>query len=218
MRCRLLPCGDTAVLTEVDGLAQVLALHSVLREAGPRTFPGLLDVVPAAKTLLLVSDDPATLPHIRAAVARVASGITDEEAAASAVRPRARVVEVEVAYDGEDLAEVARLTGLSPHEVAAAHTGTPWTVAFGGFVPGFSYLVGGDPRLQVPRRAEPRTHVPAGSVALAGTYSGIYPRVSPGGWQLIGHTRAPLWDLDRDPPALLQPGDLVRFMDAGPQP
>jgi KipI family sensor histidine kinase inhibitor len=97
-------------------------------------------------------------------------------------------------------------------EVVSAHTATPWRVGFGGFAPGFAYLVGGDPRLEVPRRAEPRPSVPAGAVGLAGRYSGIYPRSSPGGWQLIGHTDAVLFDVDADPPALLQPGMTVRFV------
>ena len=111
-----------------------------------------------------------------------------------------------VRYDGPDLDEVARLTGLTHAEVVAAHTGTPWRVAFGGFAPGFAYLVGGDPRLHVPRRDRPRPSVPAGSVGLAGEFSGVYPRSSPGGWQLLGTTDAVLWDADRDPPALLAPG------------
>jgi len=115
-------------------------------------------------------------------------------------------------YDGEDLAEVSRLTGLSTEAVVEAHTGTPWRVAFGGFAPGFFYLAGGDPRLVVPRRDSPRTAVPAGSVALAGEFSAVYPRRSPGGWQLLGRTTAPLWDLDATPPALLAPGDTVRFV------
>ncbi len=126
-------------------------------------------------------------------------------------------MEVRVRYDGPDLDEVARLTGLTVAEVVAAHTGTPWRVAFGGFAPGFAYLVGGDPRLRVPRRATPRPSVPAGSVGLAGEFSGVYPRSSPGGWQLLGTSEAPLWDERRDPPALLGPGALVRFVDeAGP--
>jgi KipI family sensor histidine kinase inhibitor len=97
-------------------------------------------------------------------------------------------------YDGPDLKAVAALTGLSVAEVVAAHTATPWRVGFGGFAPGFAYLVGGDPRLEVPRRPEPRPSVPAGAVGLAGRYSGVYPRSSPGGWQLIGHTDAVLFD------------------------
>jgi KipI family sensor histidine kinase inhibitor len=106
------------------------------------------------------------------------------------------------------------LTGLGADGVVAAHTGTPWRVAFGGFAPGFAYLTGGDPRLDVARRDEPRTSVPAGSVGLGGEFSGIYPRASPGGWQLIGRTDMVLWDPDRDPAALLQPGGRVRFVEA----
>ena len=118
-------------------------------------------------------------------------------------------------YDGPDLADVAELTGLSEREVVEAHTGSTWRVAFGGFAPGFGYLVGGDPRLEVPRRESSRTKVPAGAVGLAGTFSGVYPRESPGGWQLIGTTKEPMWDLDRDPPALLAPGAVVTFVEEG---
>jgi KipI family sensor histidine kinase inhibitor len=117
-----------------------------------------------------------------------------------------------VTYDGPDLADVASHTGLSEDEIVAAHTGSTWTVAFGGFAPGFAYLVGGDQRLAVPRRESPRTSVPAGSVGLAGEFSGIYPRSSPGGWQLIGRTDVVMFDVDRDPPALLTPGAQVRFV------
>ena len=116
-------------------------------------------------------------------------------------------------YDGPDLADVAELTGLSVTEVIAAHTGTDWRVAFGGFAPGFAYLTGATRGLRVPRRTEPRTAVPAGRVGLAGEFSAIYPRSSPGGWQLIGRTDVGVFDIDRDPPALLQPGTVVRFVD-----
>ena len=121
-------------------------------------------------------------------------------------RAASHEVEIPVRYDGPDLDDVAGLTGLSRAEVVAAHTGTPWRVAFGGFAPGFAYLVGGDPRLRVPRRDRPRPRCPPGAVGLAGEFSGVYPRSSPGGWQLIGTTDAVLWDVDRDPPALLAPG------------
>jgi KipI family sensor histidine kinase inhibitor len=118
---------------------------------------------------------------------------------------------IDVVYDGADLADVAALLGMDTDGVVAAHTGTLWRVGFGGFAPGFAYLVDGNPRLAVPRRAEPRTRVPAGSVALAGEFSGVYPRESPGGWQLIGHTSAMLWDVGRPQPALLTPGLWVQF-------
>jgi KipI family sensor histidine kinase inhibitor len=124
-------------------------------------------------------------------------------------------VTIDVVYDGADLHEVASLTGMTPAQVIAAHTGTPWRVGFCGFAPGFAYLVDGDARLQVPRRAEPRTSVPAGAVALAGEFSGVYPRQSPGGWQLIGHTDAVMFDVNRDKPALLTPGMWVQFRAVG---
>ena len=121
------------------------------------------------------------------------------------------LVTIETVYDGEDLAEVGRLTGLGADGVVAAHTGQIWTVAFGGFAPGFGYMVGENQALEVPRRSSPRTAVPAGSVALAGNYSAVYPRKSPGGWQLIGRTAARMWDLSREQPALAAPGDRVQF-------
>jgi KipI family sensor histidine kinase inhibitor len=121
-------------------------------------------------------------------------------------------VEIPVTYDGEDLGEVAALTGLSEAEVVARHQGASYRVAFCGFSPGFAYLTGLPRELHVPRRETPRTVVPAGSVAVAGDYASVYPRASPGGWRLLGRTDVPLWDLDRDPPALLRPGTRVRFV------
>ena len=112
---------------------------------------------------------------------------------------------------------MARRTGLSEDAVVTAHSSRPWTASFGGFAPGFAYLTGGDPRLEVPRRDSPRTAVPAGSVALAGAFSAVYPRESPGGWQLIGRTGLRLWDARRTEPALLAPGMRVQFVDAGPE-
>ncbi|WP_245717444.1 5-oxoprolinase subunit B family protein [Nocardia jejuensis] len=121
---------------------------------------------------------------------------------------------IPVRYDGEDLAEVAELLGIPPAEVIAQHTGTVWRCAFVGFAPGFGYLESADGRLTVPRRTRSRTSIPAGAVALAGGYSAIYPRRSPGGWQLIGTTDLTLWDVDRDPPALVRAATRVRFVNA----
>ncbi|SDP24760.1 sensor histidine kinase inhibitor, KipI family [Pedococcus dokdonensis] len=227
MTGRLLPSGERALLVEVDDLAQALALHRRLWVDD--RLPGLLDAVVGARTLLLVSDSPASLRHVVAEVSgllTVRAGSepsegfaptdpSDGSGADTEVAEVAEVVEVVVRYDGPDLDEVAELTGLSRAEVVAAHTGRPWRVGFAGFAPGFAYLVDGDPRLDVPRRETPRTRVPSGSVGLAGAFSGVYPRSSPGGWQLIGHTEQVLWDLDRDPPALLRPGLVVQFTDAG---
>ena len=212
--------GDAALLVETDDLATVLALERhltrlVRRGEGP--WATVDDLVPAARTLLLVTRPDTDLTALAAAVTAAGPGLARSDSVEQAAnRPvtDSEHLEIAVRYDGPDLDDVARLTGLAPHEVVAAHTGTPWRVAFGGFSPGFAYLVGGDMRLMVPRRAEPRPRVPAGAVGLAGEFSGIYPRESPGGWQLIGRTDAPLWDPDRDPPALLSPGVLVRFVDA----
>ncbi len=198
----VLPCGDSGLLLEVDGLPEVLALADAVRADRPT---GVLDIVPAARTVLLVLD-PGT---DQAAVRRAVLALPVEPGADA---PDGDPVEIAVVYDGPDLDEVGRLTGLGAEGVVDAHTGTPWRVAFGGFAPGFAYLAGGDERLEVERRSEPRTAVPAGSVGLAGEFSGVYPRESPGGWQLIGRTDAVLWDLDRG--ALLQPGGQVRFVVA----
>ncbi|RRD06672.1 5-oxoprolinase/urea amidolyase family protein [Arachnia propionica] len=201
---RLLACGERATLVELGDLTEVLAAEARLRGlagAGEAPWDRVVDVVAAQRTVLLVHG-PVDL---RPAIARALAGLSPE-------LPRAdREVVIDVVYDGEDLAEVSELTGLSPAEVIAAHTGTPWRVAFGGFAPGFAYLIGGDPRLRVPRRSSPRPRVPAGSVGLADQFSGVYPTASPGGWQLIGRTEAPLFDPDAEPPALLGPGTTVRF-------
>uniref|UniRef100_UPI000DE34BE8 5-oxoprolinase subunit B family protein n=1 Tax=Nonomuraea lactucae TaxID=2249762 RepID=UPI000DE34BE8 len=122
-----------------------------------------------------------------------------------------RVVTVPVVYDGEDLASVARLAGLPVEEVIARHTGRELVVGWLGFAPGFAYLTGLDPALHVPRLDTPRTSVPAGSVAVAGPYSAVYPSASPGGWRLLGHTAMPVWDTRAVPPSPFQPGTRVRF-------
>jgi len=195
--------GDAAVLVELDDLDAVLAHAAAIEAAG---WPGVLDVVPGARTVV-VSVRPGTdLGALRRAIRTL--DVAPIDAADG------ETVEIPVVYDGPDLAEVAELTGLDVEEVVAAHTGTPWRVGFGGFAPGFAYLTGGDSRLHVERRSEPRTSVPPGSVGLAGEFSGIYPRSSPGGWQLIGRTDAQLWDAARTPPALLTPGAQVRFVVA----
>jgi KipI family sensor histidine kinase inhibitor len=202
---RLLGCGDTGLLLEVADLDAVLAVAAAVD--AERDALGLLDVVPGARTVLVTFPPgadpvPARLQRLAAAAPPLEARDGDETT-------------IEVTYDGPDLDDVAALTGLTPDEVVAAHTGTPWRVGFGGFAPGFAYLVGGDPRLHVPRRAEPRTAVPAGSVGLAGEHSGVYPRASPGGWQLLGRTDLAVFDVDRDPAALLRPGVRIQFRAVG---
>lgn len=253
----VLPAGPDAVLLEVAGLGQVLALAALVRaavEGGEAPWEAVTDVVPAARTVLLATREGTDLTALAAAARALAPALAPTLAPALDTKARSHPdsvrleggsgvvdsprtagkshevgvgsglhevgsgtggheVEIGVRYDGADLDEVARHTGLTPAEVVLAHTGMPWRVAFGGFVPGFGYLIGGDPRLHVPRRGSPRASVPAGSVALAGEFTGVYPRASPGGWQLIGTTDAVLWDPDRVPPALLTPGSTVRFVD-----
>ena len=209
----LLPYGDRALLVEVETVEEVVDLAARLR-GDPALADAVADVVPGARTVLVLAAPGVPLAGLRDRLAPdVLVPNRSESGQERQVRP-ATEVEVPVDYDGPDLAEVARLTGLSEAEVVAAHTGTPWRVAFGGFAPGFAYLVGGDPRLQVPRRDSPRTAVPAGSVGLAGEFSGVYPRASPGGWQLIGRTGLAMWDAERDPPALLSAGAIVRFVSS----
>ncbi len=193
--------GDAALLVEVAEPDAVHALAAAIRAAA---WPCVVDVVPGARTVVVAASPGTDLAALRRAVHAL-----EVDTVAAAQGP---TVEIPVVYDGPDLAEVGELTGLGADGVVAAHTGTSWRVGFGGFAPGFAYLTGGDPRLHVARRAEPRTSVPAGAVGLAGEFSGVYPRSSPGGWQLIGRTDAVLWDADRTPPALLTPGAQVRFV------
>ncbi|MDQ0675296.1 KipI family sensor histidine kinase inhibitor [Pseudarthrobacter siccitolerans] len=194
------PVGTMAVLAELAGLHDVLALQALLLE---HPFPGQVDVLAAAETVLVKADSPQS-------ARRIAARLPELDLAVQA-QAEGKLVQIDTVYDGEDLAEVGRLTGLGVEGVVAAHTGQVWTVAFGGFAPGFGYMVGENESLEVPRRSSPRTAVPAGSVALAGNYSAVYPRQSPGGWQLIGRTAARMWDLGREQPALAAPGDRVQF-------
>jgi KipI family sensor histidine kinase inhibitor len=208
--------GDRALLLDFDSTAEVLAWADATRQAA---LLGVVDIVPASRTVLIKLAGPRYQAPTRQ---RLRTLRVTAEALSEAATPRdgRADIEIDVVYDGADLDEVARLTGMSTDQVIAAHTGTLWQVGFGGFAPGFAYLVGGTgvaERLNVPRQSEPRTRVPAGSVALAGEFSAIYPRESPGGWQLIGRAStdtAALWDIDRDPPALLRPGMWVQFREA----
>ncbi|RKR20064.1 KipI family sensor histidine kinase inhibitor [Arthrobacter oryzae] len=192
--------GTRAVLAELSGTQDVLALQALLLE---KPLPGQLDILAAAETVLVKADSPASARRIAARLLQL--DLT------APVQRGGELVVIDTVYDGEDLAEVGRLTGLGAEGVIAAHSGQVWTVAFAGFAPGFGYMVGENQQLEVPRRGSPRTAVPAGSVALAGNYSAVYPRRSPGGWQLIGRTDARMWDLDRDQPALAAPGHRVQF-------
>lgn len=191
--------GDRALLVEYSDLDETMAYYRAL-VAQP--IDEVEDLIPGARTILVRHDGHRD---------RVRAWVLEKDPVEAVADDAPDPVVIAVTYDGDDLDEVAESTGLTVDEVIRAHTGQTWTVAFGGFAPGFGYLVGEDTRLHVHRRATPRTTVPTGSVGLAGEFSGIYPRSSPGGWQLIGRTDAPLWDVRRDPPALLRPGTTVQF-------
>ncbi|MEU1272719.1 5-oxoprolinase subunit PxpB [Streptomyces sp. NPDC005799] len=199
---RALPVGDDALLVEVTSGEEAQALHAALLRRRAEGTLSVREIVPAARTVLL---DGLTDRS------RLAAELTATEAPAAP--PRAReVVEIPVRYDGPDLADVAAHWGVTERKAARIHADTEFSVAFCGFAPGFGYLTGLPRRYDVPRRTTPRTAVPAGSVALAGPYTGVYPRSSPGGWQLIGSTDTVLWDHARVPAALLSPGTRVRFV------
>ncbi|CAJ63548.1 MULTISPECIES: 5-oxoprolinase subunit B family protein [Frankia] len=260
---RILPCGDEALLVEVANLREAEALYGRLRRDPP---PGVIDMVPAARTVLIAFDPAATGPaRLRALLHGMSAAPLDREqqsdgapgldtprsdtprsdtpgpdtpghtaAASHAVVPGSdprcpagadpigtkakdspATVTIPVRYDGPDLVDVARLTGLTPAQIVERHLRGRHRVAFCGFAPGFAYIAGLDPALRVPRRDSPRTRVPAGAVAIADEFSGVYPRASPGGWHLIGQTDLAVFDLTHDPPALLAPGTLVRFVAVG---
>ncbi|MFC5803902.1 5-oxoprolinase subunit PxpB [Streptomyces formicae] len=203
---RLLRVGDGALLVELGSGAEAESLHAeLLRRRAAGTLPAIREIVPAARTVLL---DGIAEP------ARLAAELPGWD-----IPPLApdsgEAVEIPVRYDGPDLAEVAALWRVGTDEVARLHSAAEFHVAFCGFAPGFGYLTGLGERFAVPRRTTPRTSVPAGSVALAGPYTGVYPRSSPGGWQLIGTTDSALWDPAREPAALLSPGVRVRFVPVG---
>ncbi|MDH2392803.1 5-oxoprolinase subunit PxpB [Streptomyces sp. HNM0663] len=199
---KVLPVGDRALLVELADAPEAQALHAeLLRRRAAGSLPPVREIVPAARTVLL---DGLDAP---AALARQLPQWT-----VPPLPPRAQdVIEIPVRYDGPDLAEVAAHWRTSEEEAVRIHTATEYRVAFCGFAPGFGYLTGLPEQFAVERRASPRTSVPQGSLALAGPYTGLYPRSSPGGWQLIGTTDTVLWDATREPAALLTPGARVRF-------
>ncbi|MFB8239580.1 allophanate hydrolase subunit 1 [Kitasatospora purpeofusca] len=208
----ILRYGSRALLVEVGDLDRAGALHTALLRDPP---PGTLELVPAARTVLVRYDPGTTAPdRLAAALRAVDLSATADDATRSGTGARSGTVEIPVRYDGADLPEVAHLCGLTVPEVIARHCAATYRVAFCGFAPGFAYLTGADPALRVPRRTVPRTRVPAGSVALADEFTGVYPRESPGGWQLLGTTGISLWNPEADPPTPLVPGTAVRFTPA----
>jgi KipI family sensor histidine kinase inhibitor len=208
-RLRLLGYGNSGLLVELDSLDEALLLCADLERNPPR---GVIDLIPGARTVLISFDPAVTGQAALAADLSTRPVLAAGPASEKTTTPQdGASLELPIRYDGPDLAEVAALTGLSVAEVIERHAASSYLVAFTGFAPGFGYLSGGDPGLQVPRRDTPRTMVAAGAVGLAGEFTGIYPRNGPGGWQIIGHTAATMWDVDRAPAALLRPGVRVTF-------
>ena len=207
------PVGDHAVLLELSDNPTV---HVAARLARERFGDQLVEVVPGHSTLLLVWDEglvddaPALMSNLKALAGDASAFKLDMRASGTAIPPE---VLIPVTYDGADLGAVATSLGVSKQAVVEMHSTAEYTVAFMGFSPGFPYLIAqqSSPLLELPRLETPRTEVPVGSVAVAAGYCGIYPRRSPGGWNLLGRTEAVLFDAARDPPALLAPGTRVRF-------
>ena len=221
--------GEHGLLVETGSLAVSHRLDAVLRAARP---PGVVEVVPGPETVLVVApgtdqgrlgsrgstncsarrSSPESLAKRsspRELVRRSVSGtqvLDPPEPGEALSGAGAEVVGIPVVYDGELLDFVAELAGMSVDDVIARHTGRELVVGWLGFAPGFAYLIGLDPTLHLPRLATPRTSVPAGSVAIAGPYSAIYPTASPGGWRLLGRTATRIWDVDAEPPSLFRPG------------
>ncbi|MDI9889245.1 allophanate hydrolase subunit 1 [Streptomyces sp. HNM0645] len=204
---RLRPVGEDSLLVDLDTREQAQAWHArLLTWRSAATAASVREIVPGEKTVLLygVADVRAVEAELRRwTVPALSSG-------------SGPVLEIPVHYNGTDIGAVAGLWGVAEDEVARIHSGIEHRVAFCGFSPGFAYMTGLGDAHHVPRHAAPRTSVPAGSVALAGPYTGIYPRASPGGWQLIGTTHVRLWDMEREPAALLMAGMRVRFIPQEP--
>jgi KipI family sensor histidine kinase inhibitor len=219
---RFLTAGDRALLVELDrcpadddGTLPDPEPAQLYRTLMRHRIPGAVEFVPAARTVLVRFDPAATTPAQLADRIEEAARAAPDEAGETGGVDDIPALEILVHYDGADLDDVARQSGLSAAEVVARHCAPVYTVAFCGFAPGFAYLTGLDEALRLPRRAMPRTRVPAGSVAIADGYAAVYPHPSPGGWNLLGRTDAVVWDREREPPAMLAPGTRVRFVPCG---
>lgn len=202
MPVQILPCGPTSVMIEVDDTEQAAQLASYLRRAA---LGDVVDLVPAARTVLVSCATPSGV----ATIERAALDFVPETTSAATDGVR---VEVPTIYDGDDLGEVADVTGLSVAELIELHSATEYRAAFCGFVPGFAYLTGLPALLRLPRRQNPRARVPAGSVAIGADFTGVYPTASPGGWHLLGRTTVAMWDSTRARPSFIEPGDTVHFV------
>lgn len=196
----LVPAGELKPVTLASSIRQQIPNDHALEAA-------ILEVVPGAGAVLIIANPSAVHPDLEASLANLLQQIDLD----SLTVPQAATTVIEVAYDGADLDPLAKALNLSVEALIRIHSEASYEVAFCGFAPGFAYLAGLDPQLHVPRLATPRPEVPAGSVAIADSYSAVYPQASPGGWHLLGRTETRLFDIDRAEPALLQPGTRVRF-------
>lgn len=203
------PAGVRAAVLDLQEGVEPARVGSAVRRLADRRGVALVDVVPGARTVLVVAHDGGGLSRLLAALPELPEG----DPAGSDPGPP---LELPARYDGPDLEHVADATGLSVEQVVAAHSRATYRAAFSGFAPGFAYLRGLDPRLHLPRRDTPRTAVPAGSLAVADGWTAVYPRRTPGGWHLLGTVDVPVFDLRRDPAALLVPGRSVRFVPVPP--
>ncbi|EOC1350914.1 5-oxoprolinase subunit PxpB [Cronobacter dublinensis] len=210
-RCYLL--GESAAVLELEPpvtLASQQRIWGLVQRL--EAVPAVVEVIPGMNNITVMLREPGTMALD--AIERLQRWWEESEA----ILPDARRIEIPVVYGGDggpDLADVARHAGLSEKQVVEKHSQVDYVVYFIGFQPGFPYLGGLAPELATPRRAEPRLSVPAGSVGIGGSQTGIYPLPTPGGWQIIGHTPLALFNPQKNPPGLLAPGDTVRFV---PQP
>ncbi|KES19305.1 Allophanate hydrolase subunit 2 [Gilliamella apicola SCGC AB-598-B02] len=202
---RFLPVNIDAIMVELSSLEQTMALTDQLQNN--LAFWKIEEIIPAARTVLIrfnpILTDADTLAKNICALDLTSGSI-----------PSGELIIISVNYNGEDLAYVADHLGITVSEVINRHTNNEYQVAFCGFAPGFAYMISNHAQLNVPRRQSPRVRIPAGSVALAGEFSSVYPQAGPGGWQLIGITESAVWDINRDNPALFKPGSRVHFVDA----
>jgi KipI family sensor histidine kinase inhibitor len=207
-RCYLL--GETAVVLELEPpvtLASQKRIWGLARRLVD--MPDVVEAIPGMNNITVILREPQTLALD--ALERLQRWWEESEA----LEPDSRSIDIPVIYGNEagpDLAEVARHSGLSERQAVELHSSVDYVVWFLGFQPGFPYLGSLPERLHTPRRAEPRLQVPAGSVGIGGSQTGVYPLATPGGWQLIGRTTLRLFDPRRDEPVLLRPGDSVRFV------
>ena len=198
--------GDHGIRVHLPGGSPLVVAETIVAAA----IPHVEDVLPAAETVLVTITEQADPAEVRRRLA--ALDLAEAPDVSRGATPEELVVPVR--YDGPDLPAVADLLEMSPEALVRLHIDTTWRCAFVGFAPGFGYLRADRPTPMVPRRDQSRPRIPPGSVGLADAFSGIYPRASPGGWQLVGSTDVVLWDLDRPEPAVIRPGTTVRFVDA----